>query len=463
MNYVGRQLVANGILIIAALASMAVAGASLRLRKQNVPGEKAQPLLPVLVNDKPVFLALVRGAQEVHLVKNPGTTDSWFAQSPVNSPGDSAAINAAVTALRGIQVIRRIERVPNDNPRNLSDLGLEKPRFIWQLGVGNNKWTLTFGDQAPGFRGGTYLTLAGPTHSSTIAYVVDANNAALDLMPEQVIDSRLIHTNGLDVREIEFESPQVSFHARHDEEVDHWFEVEQPRSRLESGKFSQLLNELRLLKGKHFTDLSQVTTKGDHPAAVLRLLLPSREIEIEILSPCLQAPDLMTARVSGDATTVACADFSPLLAILSQEAQTWRDTRLFALRTDQVESVRRSTRGERMALRREGMGFTIDSANPVQVDIQTGNEFLTALLAARGQAVSANTISTRTVFDLGDYLQIHSSVVGRRGEYQEKLLVGPPTASGDRFVKRAQDNAVLRISEATAELLRMDLDSFKRN
>jgi hypothetical protein len=116
-----------------------------------------------------------------------------------------------------------------------------------------------------------------------------------------------------------------------------------------------------------------------------------------------------------------------------------------------------------MDLRREGTAFTMEGTNSVQVDLQAGNEFLTALLAARGQVVSTNPPPTHPVFASDDYLQIRSSVIGKQDEYREKLLVGPSTANGDRFVKRAEDDAVLRISEATAELLRMNAQSSKHD
>jgi len=461
MNYVRRQLVTNGILVIVALASGV--GASLPWRKQSVSAQSAESLLPRLVDGEPDFLSLSRGGREVRLLRRAGTTDSWFAPLPVTVPGDSATIKAVISALRGIRVIRRIERAPNSVARNLTDLGLDPPRFAWHLSVGGNELTLSFGEQVSDFRGGRYLTLSGPLSAAGFIFVVDANSAALDLTPEQVIDSRLVHANDDDVREIVFESAQAAFHARSNDEVDHWFEVEQPHLRLENAKIAQLLNEVSLLKGKHFMNLAQFTPQRGQPSAVLRLVLPAREIAVELMSPCAEAPGLTTARVSDNGTAVACADFSPLLAILSQEAETWRDTRLFTLRTDQVESVRTSFRGERTDLRREGTAFAMEGKNSVQVDIQAGNEFLTALLAARGQVVSTKSPLSRLLFASGDYLQIRSSVMGKQDEYQEKLLVGPLTADGDRLVKRAEDDAVLRISEATAELLRMDAPSFKRD
>jgi hypothetical protein len=116
-----------------------------------------------------------------------------------------------------------------------------------------------------------------------------------------------------------------------------------------------------------------------------------------------------------------------------------------------------------MDLRREGTAFTMEGANSVQVEIQAGNEFLTALLAARGQVVSTKLTPTHQAFASGDYLQIRSSVIGKQDDYQEKLLVGPSTPNGDRLVKRAEDDVVLRISEATAELLRMNAQSFKHD
>jgi hypothetical protein len=460
MNHVRRQFVTNGFLAVFALVSVAGVGAFLRWRQQSVPAQSAERLLPCLADGEPDWLSFAKGGREVRLVRRAGTTDSWFTQFPANSPGDSATIRGVISALRGMRVIRRIERA---SIGNLIALGLEPPRYIWYLGVGGSEFALSFGGQASDFRGGRYLMLSGPPNAAAFVYVVDANSAALDLTPEQVIDSRLVHANDNDVREIVFRSGKVTFHARKNQDVDHWFEVEQPRSRLENARIVQLLHEVRLLKGTHFARLPQLPPQGGQPWAALRLVLATREIAIEMTSPCAEATGLTTARVSGDETTVACADFSPLIAILSQEAETWRDTRLFTLRTDQVESVRTSLRGEKIDLRREGTAFTMGNANIVQVDLQAGNEFLTALLEARGQVVFANLQSVRPVFTSGDYLQIRSSVIGQQDEYQEKLFVGLPMTNGERFVKRAEDDAVLRISEATAELLQMDAQAFNRD
>lgn len=462
MNYVRCQLAINGILLVVALASIAGVSAFRHSHKQSVSPERAEMVLPCLAEHEPDFLSFAKGGGAVHLIRRASTTDTWFAPLPVNSPGDSARIKEAISALRGMRVIRRIERVPNNTAINLRDLGLEPPAFTWQVGIGGNKLAISFGERASDFRGGRYLMLSGLSNNvANLVYVVDVNSAALDLTPEEVIDSRLVLANDNDIREMVFKSPQTVFHVRKDEDTDHWFEFEPPHSRLDSAKMAQLLTEVRLLKGKHFTNLTQVTPQGGQPSTVLKLVLPDREIEVDVMIPCDDAPGLTVVRVSDHGATVSCADFSALLNLLSQEAERWRDTHLFSLRTDQVESVSTKFRGERTDLRREGTAFTLETKKTVQVDIQAGNELLTVLLAARGQVVTTESPLMHATFSSGDYLQIRSSVIGKLDEYQEKLLVASSTVKGERFVKRLEDAAVLRISEATAELLRLDAQSFK--
>jgi len=276
-----------------------------------------------------------------------------------------------------------------------------------------------------------------------------------------MIDARLIRATESDIRAIGFETPDTHFHVRQEENTGHWFETDPPRSRVDSAKVAELLREVTSLNGKHFTSLRQPTHKEEQPRSVLKLVLKSREITLEQLGSCAQAPADSRVRVSGDTTTEACADFAPLLARFKQEAESWRDTRLFTLQTDQVESIRTSLGGEIAELTRDGTAFRFGRANAVNVDIETGNEYLSELLATRGQYAPDPSHSTHRVFESSDYLQVSSSVVGKQGEYNERLFLGPFVAGGNRLVQRAEDQTILVISPATAQLLQMNARSLR--
>jgi hypothetical protein len=467
MNYIRRQVLTNGLLLLAAGTSGLVATASIHWPLPSVSTPDSQTLLPQLAHEDPQILTLTRGAQSIRLVHEGGATGNpvWYAESPAHHLGDIASIDAAIAALRELRIVRRISSESAATPDATRNTGLEQPSSTWQFELKKNQWTLRFGARALGFRGGTYVALSDSVHSGTVTYVVEGATAALELTPDQMLEARLVQREPIDVREIMLGSQQGRLHIRLDERRDHWFEVDPPRMRVSRDRVESLLDALTSLRAQRFFGAGTPSTgakAGAQFTVDLGLVNPASGVEIEFLGKCDSLPGLTLVRVAGASATLACADAKSVTTLLAQAPPDWRDSQLFSLRMDQVESLEASFDSKKFDLRRDGTGFLLEAPTGTsEVDSETGNDFLTALLATGGQIITRDLSSAESVFDSSDLIRLHSSVTGSDENYQEQVLFGARSVDGSRFVRRLEDNAVLKVEPTIAAMLQINSQSLK--
>ena len=467
MTYIRRQVLTNGLLLLAAGTSGLVATASVHWPLPSVSTLDSQTLLPQLANEDPQILTLTRGAQSIRLVHKGGATGNpvWYAESPPHHPGDTAAIDAAIAALRELRIVRRVSSQFAATPDATSNTGLEQPSFTWQLELEKNQWTLRFGARALGSRGGTYLALSDSMHSGTATYVVEGAPAALELTPDQMLEARLVQREPIDVREIALGSQQGRLHIRLDERSDHWFEADPPRTRISKDRVESLLDALTSLRAQRFLDAGTPSTGAEAGARVtveLGLVNPASGVKIEFMGSCDSLPGLTLVRVAGAPATLACANAKSVTTLLAHAPLDWRDSQLFSLRMDQVESLEVSFDSKKFDLRRDGTGFMLEaSTGTSQVDSEPGNDFLTALLSTGGQIITRDLYSPASAFDSSDFIRLRSSVIGSDENYQEQVLLGTRSIDGSRFVRRLEDNAVLKVEPTMAAMVQINSQSFK--
>jgi hypothetical protein len=444
MKYVYRELLGMGIWLCLAIASLIVLAVTRNGRHEVVV--QSDRLLPKLNGTEPRLLALISGDKEITLEKR----SSWYAQSPFDMPANSDAVNEVIRALQEMRIIRPLQNA-RDEKSNLRDMGVEPAKFTWRIAVGDQQWTLKFGQRAPGMREGTYVSLTDSVQSAPRFYVVSAQLSSLDVQPERMLDSRLLPRSVESVRELVLETSQVRLHARRNPHSRCWFTVEPPSLRLAPERIATLFRGL--------SDLRIGLRKPPHPADGLRasvtikLMLEAGETTVQILDGCDNDQRFFWTQRQDDAgTRQACIDTAPLLQVLPVRIEAWYDTQLFTLRMDEVESVTARIRGQKLSVSREGMGFVVNGTESNRLPLEAGNSYLEKLVSTRGELVH----SFFPAQALDEYVELRSSTAAQDGDsLVERLSLGPSTSDGGRLVKRTDDGAVLKLDRSTLEALEL--------
>ena len=460
MKRVLRQKILDGSLFgLAALAGV-VLMVTHRWQSNRPNEEPADALIPSLAETQPSSLVLTRDGKSVQVANRaaPNDPSTWMIESPWKRSADQAALDAVVAAVRDMQIVRKIQTDSRVAAEDLARLGLDHPNFTWQITIDGSVFRLAFGAEAPSPRGGTYVDVTSPGSNAHQFYVVNVELSKLALLPEQLVEPRLIPYVPSDFGTVMLEagSDRVSF--RFDATRSRWFEAEGQHYRVSKPAFDSLLLQVTTLKGEKFLAPSESAAKHwDRKTATITLgLLKSQTtIRLEFGGPCAGESNSSLVAITGFEDVTACADTRALLSKLEGGATDWKDSQLFSVRPDEVESLDEVSNGQPLHLERWESAFRITGGAVHPIDLETGNQWLTALLAARGALVNPSTQAI-PAFDAKNFVRVSSAVIGGSDHYEERVLLGPALANGDHYVKRDSDGAILRISASAIRALLLD-------
>ncbi len=291
MKRVQRQVLRDGALFVFALAS----GMSVLLTRSWKPAdsqmEESGLVFPSLSRMQPHGLNLNRDGQTAHITNQSMSPDSpvWYVDSPWKRRGDAATIDTVVTAMRDLQVVRKLESGSKISPGTLKSYALDRPQCSWQIELDGAAWTLKVGVSAPPPRGGTYVEVVGPSPKLHQLYVVSGDIPNLTLRPEQLLEARLFPHVPSDVRELGIDSVGTHSRFRFDMTLARWYESDGQHRRISRERIDKLLFDLTNLKAEHFIEPAiSIRQKWGKEFAVLSLSLNEAhpKIQIELFQNC---------------------------------------------------------------------------------------------------------------------------------------------------------------------------------
>ncbi len=461
MKPIRRRLLLDGALLVVALTS----GLSVLLaRRCDLPAASSDTstlLLPSLSGDPPHALSVTRDGVTVRVVNQSTTSNSpvWYADSPWNRTGDLATVDSMVTALRDLQVVRRLDLGPETASTNLVTLGLDRPQSTWQIESDDAHCTLKVGASAPPPRGGTYVEVIDSNSNSRRFFVVSGDISRLTLSPERLLESRLLPYVPSDICLVKVDSEHNLGAYQFDTTRSRWFEATGLHRRISREKIEKLLLTLTNLKGEHFSSgHDNMGSKTGTAIATVNLVLEKThaDVVVQLYPTCGKWPELTTIRVSGATSVVACANAQDLKNLLVDEPATWLDDHLFSIRADEIEGVSVKLDGRSLVLERQEMGFWMSSPESRRIDIDSGNDALQTLISIRGDLVNTEPKNAQTDVGAGNYIEVRSAVVGATDRYEERVLIGPEQANGQRWAKRATDSTLLRLDAKAVRSLNIE-------
>jgi hypothetical protein len=467
MRRVARQMALDGVLLVLALA----AGLLVLVAKRNpsVTGqaESAAALFPSLSDSQPHRLTLTRDGQDAHLFNRASSPDSsdWVVESPWKRTADTATIDAAIAALRDIRLVRKLGGVPQVSPAGLRTLGLDRPQCAWHVEIDGAHWTLELGAPAPPPRGGTYVAVSGPTTPTRQFYVVSGDSSKLFLQPEQLLEPRLLPFVPSEFRELAIETEHWQAKYSFDGSRGRWFEADGQRRRISRELIDRVLFDLSNLKGEHFLTPASALSKSlfrKQATITLRVDKDPSTIQLALLGGCEGQPALSVLSVTGTQDVTACANVQDLQARLDAGGPAWVDRHLFSLRMDEVERLAMQVDGRLLELERYESRFRVLGNDPRAIDINTGNDALQALVSIQGTLQEGTHKPVSSQMAETNFIELRSLVATSANNLEERVLVGPATPNGERWVRRMSDSALLEVDATNARSLVAD-DNWTRS
>lgn len=460
MNRILRQKIADASLLGLALSSGIAVAVTGHWQTARLSDETFGALIPALAEAEPSSLQFTKEGKSVRIAhrERSGELSAWVVESPWKRAAESSTVDGAITGLRDMQLVRKIQTGPQMTTEELTRFGLERPIFSWQVQIESSTWTVAFGAEAPQPRGGTYVDVVAPNSSTHKVYVAIVDLAKLSLAPEQLVEPRLVPYVPSDFGTVAIESGAGRVNFRFDGARSRWFEAGGQHYRISRTAIDSFLLQLTTLKASRFLTPSEAATKHwtkNGFSVTLGLSKSQATVRLEFGAPC---SDGSFVSVSGAEQFEACADTRALLPRLELQAPEWVDSKLFSVRPDEVESLELKHGAQTSKLERWESGFRVTEHDVQALDLETGNRVLSVLLKVGGKLTNAPSAGT---FENASVVTVRSAVIGDTDKYEERVVVGPALTSGDRFARREVDGALLRVPASEASSLLLDENRLK--
>jgi hypothetical protein len=163
---------------------------------------------------------------------------------------------------------------------------------------------------------------------------------------------------------------------------------------------------------------------------------------------------LVIVRRAPDAQS-ACAT-RELEATLKLETADFADRHPFSLHADEVEELDIAGGASKFALVRKGTGFVLHGSSEAQVELEAGNQRITALLEAVGERVEKPKLSELGLDPAPLTVTLRSSASRDADVVRQAVRVGNKDAAGSVAVYRELDGVVLRIPHELARAFVLD-------
>lgn len=453
MTELRRRLIASVVLVAVAAALTAVAyRMSVTFAEVSEEQEPGARMSMALQGDKARALTFTRGNRSIVLKRENAVDGMWTVQQPKGARTNQHTVNAAIDALGHMRFLRQLTFGAQEFGAVSSRLGLEQPRFEWQVKTSDDQWTVRFGAHPPDVKAATYVQIGGKSPMSSMIFVVVAQESLLDVDPENITADTFDGTVG-DIESIEIGSgnAQTIIRALHDSRTHKWRDAA-TGIRLDRLRVEEILAEVTRAASETRRSRSQDAAVAD---AVLTLRIGRKSAAttvIEIRAGCEGSSTLAELQFSDAPDGVFCAPLAPLKEAALRPAHEWYDLGLFSLELDEVESAQAKEHTNTFSIERDEISFVASGAGSQRVSLDTGNDLLLALCSLSGHTLDH---SDRSAFQEHASISLRTSVVG--DGFQETVLIGDIDPDGGLRVLRLEDNAVLQMQPKDAEQLRAQL------
>jgi hypothetical protein len=441
----GRTELSSLLLALAALASVLVVLGTRHAPTTTERDARAKNLVPVWHEDELSRILLKRGDSVLELDR---TGDGFVVKTPAPEPADDAAAQKLVSGLGFLTPVRRLEG------GDLHAHGLDRPRATLAFDMGDKKYVLALGDDAPAPKGGAYVALDGGG-AGRIAAVVPAEGAKLfATRTDDLRRTALVTLGEHDVKDLVLERPEGKLTLSRAGALGFRIDGGERASR---DAAQPLFTALTRLTATKFLDVPAAeAARGSAP--LVRVTLTPRDAKLsnevlELGGACPGQANELIAIVRSPLARAACVN-ADVLAPLSLAKAALADRFPLAARRDEIEALTLERDGKKLVLERQGTSFLLRAPSEANVTGDAGNRRLDAIARA-----PAETVEHPELKALG-FEPPHGSLVARYvGDddqaHEERLELGKTAPDGTLYLRR-DDGRVLALGREAARAFAVD-------
>lgn len=456
---VRRQLV-NLLLIAGALGLVIVVFVTKGRVTTSEKDARSSNLLAAFREDEITKLSLTNGGKRLVLTRKPSgdAGDSAFVlEEPVREEADAYAVDKLLGSLEFARFVRRIK--PEEIRK--ADFGLDSPAWVLTLEMGKVRYELRLGREAASPAGARYLELVASGGPESGVFIVSR-----DLVKELDIDAgtlrgrqMLPYTSNQLAKVVVTGTDGVERKLR-SAGRDRWrFDGMQNDVRVNRDVFDQVLIQFARTKAEHFLEPKDAEAALAGQKKVTLLLLPKEagtpKGVIEVGGRCPKSENDVVALRREPDPVAACVPRS-VLPGLDTEVGALVDRNLFSLRKDEVESVRIERGDQKLELDRKESGFVLRAPVKGDVELETGNRRIEAMVRAQGELRADVKPAQVGLEPAAGKVVLRSSAESDDKVEEEVLELGKRADDGKLWVRRVADGAVLSVDADAARNLEAD-------
>ncbi len=456
MRLSSGTLVSVGILALAGASTIAVVATRDVVSTKDSEGRE-QNLLMVFRSEDVTRLELIAAGRKTAIERSgtAGGSANFQLVEPVKETADPAPVDKFLSTLASARALRPVEQGPA-----ASTQGLAKPALRVRVQTKKGSYQLALGGNAPTPEGARYVQISVDQEPPQVMVV--SKTVADDLAVE--LDTfrlrSLVSVTEAEVMRIGIRSPTLSIDLQRSTGTNFLIGAEHGSKILANREtLKTLFFQLSRLTASSFLSDSEAELALGPARAHFELGLkqPKDDLIFDVGGSCPgNASQLVVIRRAPDGQR-ACAP-RELAATLELAPSDFIDRRAFSLHADEVEELDIAGGKSKFALVRKGSGFVLHASSETQVELEAGNQRITALLEAEGERVP---FEPGKLHELGldpasSAVTLRSSAARNADVTTQVVRVGNRDQAGNLLVYREQDGVVLRIARELARGFAVD-------
>ena len=447
-----RGVVLNALIGVLACASVGAIWLTRDVASTKDSAGRDRSLLPVFRSEDVTRLELVTAGQKVTLERAPsdGGSASFVLVEPVKELADAATVDKFLSGLASARALRPVDPGPP-----LASFGLDRPSLRVNVRTAKSAYRLALGGNAPTPEGARYLQVVSGDGAAQVVVVSKAVAEDLALELDAFRTKSLVAISESDVTRIAISSPTWNVTLRRSSGTGFLLDGE-PKVLADRETLKSLFFQLGRLSANAFLSPNEAEAALGPARAHFELeTKDKRVIRFDAGGTCPSDPSqLVIVRRAPDVQT-ACAA-RELEATLRLEAGDFVDRHPFSLHADEVEELDIAGGASKFALVRKGTGFVLHGSSETQVELETGNQRITALLEAVGERVAKPQLSELGLDPARLTVTLRSSASRDVDVVRQTVRVGSVDAAGQLAVYRELDGVVLRIPHELSRAFALD-------
>lgn len=406
-------------------------------------------------------VSITRGNDVVRLERKGGGDGgdaTWYIKQPYEEEADPFSVDKLLGTLQYASWVRSIKPEQVDR----SAFGLDAPRMVIEIAMGDITYRLRLGKEAASPAGSAYMEITG--EGAPRKGVVIIGKSLLEELNVKVDDFRgryIMPYLSPVLERIDLSGVGGVRHLKKGPWGGFQFDGMANDARTNRQALDAVLLQFARTTADVFLDPAEAekAQAGATETVVVamtpeakRKLPPGRVV---VGGRCPKSPDDIIALRTAPDRLAGCVPANVLRG-LGTPVDALIDRSLFWMRPDEVESIEVVDGDKKLSLDRKGEGFIMREPRTADVDGEAGTARLEGILRATGKLIENPDFAKLGVDKPKGRITVHSAAAQESKVKVETVLVSAPASDGSVYAKREHDGLVIELGRDAARSLRAD-------